>query len=128
MLRPEISGQIPLNQFAQHLIDTTIEWCLEWAEQVQLPRAPTLEELTGRTNTRLRRAFIDMCAWVEQRQGLDHPGQYKKDKEYEIEPEVAIKRRNQLKRALVAFIGPPQLTGAVRRRIVASRTPSFVIL
>jgi len=131
MLRPEISGQIALNQFAQHLIDTSLEWCLEWAEEAELPRLPTLPELTGRVDTRLRRAFIDMCAWVEQRQALDHPGQYKKDKEYEIEPNVAIKRRAQMKRALIRFLGPPRNTSGRIMGPIAPRLaqpPTFVIL
>lgn len=133
MLRPEISGQIPLNQFAQHLLDTSIEMCIDWAERAGLPRAPTMPELTGRTSTKLRRAFIDLCAWVEQRQGLDHPGQYKKDKEYEIEPAVAIQRRRQMLNALVAFLGPPRAgvrlpAGAGAHVSLAPPPATFVIL
>ena len=65
----------------------------------------TLPQLTARANDRLRTAFARYIAAHEASVNLEHPNQYKKDKEFGSVPARLLDRREELRRALLDFTG-----------------------
>jgi hypothetical protein len=83
MARPEITGRLPLSAFYARRLDNAYEWCRDYCLKHRLARMVTPEVLTSPDDRHLRDAFLTLLGAGEQKQAINHPSQFKKDKEFE---------------------------------------------
>jgi hypothetical protein len=105
MARPEITGRLPLSAFYARRLDNGYDWCREYCYRHRLGRIVTPEVLTGQEDRHLRDAFLTLLGAGEQKQAIDHPSQFKKDKEFERMPMSVFDAQLAMGRALRRWAG-----------------------